>query len=135
MLTKWSLYVPYHQPVTHVRTLQLGAAEHKRDVWLPYERGFSENSILFPWIPRHFYQFRWLLVNGSPLSRRVGRKQFTWGEALVVFALVAEMVWMAAMVAINPVFRVNVRRTGARLLSLLMHADALSIRLVGRFCL
>jgi hypothetical protein len=101
-----------YQPLTCVPALQLGATEHKHGLWLPYERGFSENSILFPWVPRHFYQLRWLLIKHSPLSRRVSRMRFTFGEALMTCIIIGEMIWMATQFAVDPDFRVNVRRTG-----------------------
>jgi hypothetical protein len=100
------------QPLTCVSALQLGTTKRKCNMWLPYEGGFSENSILFPWVPRHFYQVRWLLIKYSPLSRRVGRLQCTCGEALMACIIIGEMIWMAAQFAADPDFRVDVKLTG-----------------------
>jgi hypothetical protein len=86
-------------------------------LWLPYERAYTENSVLMPWIPRRFYQLRWALMNHNPLTQRFFRGQFTYGEALVTLLIVVEMLWILIYWAADKDgFRKNVRATGVCLL-------------------
>lgn len=89
------------------------AMADKSQPWLPYEKSYTENSILFPCIPRHFYQFRWWLMNHSPLCRRVPGGRFTWGELCVTGIIVAQMAWMLLHWAIDPDMRRDTSSTGA----------------------
>lgn len=83
------------------------------DPWRPYEQSHTENSILFPWVPRRFYQWRWALMNHSPLCYRVPGGRFTLGELLVTLVIVAQMAWMLLHWAIDPDMRADVSLTGA----------------------
>lgn len=81
---------------------------------MPYEETYKENGMVLPFIPRKFYQLRWALMRWSPLCRRFFRGQFTYGEALVCFALFAQMAWILLhWILDTDGFRRNVRTTGA----------------------
>ena len=90
--------------------------------WRPYEKNYTENSILFPFMPRRFYQWRWLIMNYSPLCRRVPGGRFTWGELAISGVIAAQMLWMLLHWAIDPGMRANVSTPGAND-SALLRAD------------
>ena len=87
--------------------------EDKPSLWLPYEQTYTENSILCPWIPRHFYQFRWAIMNCNPLCRRVPGGRFTWGELAVTAVIAGQMLWMLLHWAADADMRRDTSTTGA----------------------
>ena len=89
------------------------AMRQQPSAWKPYERSYTENSVLLPFIPRHFYQFRWSLMNRNPLCRRVPQGAYTYGELLVTCAIGAEALWMLLHWAADSAMRVDVTTTGA----------------------
>ena len=88
--------------------------------WRPYERSFAENSILLPFIPRRFYQWRWYIMNHNPLCWRVPGGRFTWGELCITSVLALQLLWFLLQWAIDPGMRTNVRTTGTCVLCLLL---------------
>ena len=93
--------------------MQIDQAMHQQSrAWKPYERSYTENAVLLPFIPRHFYQFRWELMNRSPLCRRVPGGAYTYGELLVTCVIGAEALWLLLHWAADSALRVDVTTTG-----------------------
>lgn len=80
--------------------------------WEPYEASPKENYLL-PFMPLQFYQLRWAIMRCNPLTWTVGRRSFTYGEAILFTLVLAQMAWVALMWGLHPEFRVDVVLTGA----------------------
>jgi hypothetical protein len=103
------------------RSMQVDAAmQQSLDPWKPYEKSYAENSVLLPFIPRHFYQLRWALMRRNPLCRRVPGGAFTCGELLATAVIAAQMLWMLLHWAIDTHMRTDVIHTGTRACILLV---------------
>jgi hypothetical protein len=87
-------------------------------LWQPYEAAYAENSIVLPWVPRRFYQWRWAVMRRNPLCWRAPRLNATWGEALFTALIVGQMLWFVLQWAVDSSFRVDVETTGAATSSL-----------------
>ena len=93
-------------------------------LWRPYEAAPRENMVLW-WLPRRFYQLRWVLMRNPLAWRMPGWRSHTIGEVLVFVLIFAQAAWMAIMWGGNfQGYRYDVCVTGAAFLRTLKgHSD------------
>ena len=87
----------------------------KTTPWKAYEKAYTENAVLLPFVPRQFYRVRWALMNRNPLCWRVPGGRFTWGELLITLLIVGQLLWFILNWSIDPGMRTDVKTTGARI--------------------
>ena len=85
----------------------------RRKPWRPYEAAPRENMTLW-WLPRQFYQLRWMLIRNPLAWRTPGFRTHSVGEVLALVVIVAQALWFGLMWAGNVNgYRYDVCVTGA----------------------